>query len=1034
MNCELQTIAIKQTEPILAIPRVNISQANISQVKKPPTLVQACLKRLCQSLDDKASAKLPSTEQIQLIKMVPSQSARSMTLANGVQIIFDSRVEKDASVPTAYIELYVKTGFLAARTEAERHLAHFVEHLPFLGTESYSQKDIEEILHTHGCTIGADTNASTWTDATLFYINKMLTDDFDNIVKCMKMIYEFSCKASFAKDLVEKEWHVVNEELKMRDEVNYRSLQRIVSRIEKNPYYLERMKYELDPTDIVNRARQFYREWYQPQNMIITCVGDFTGKEEATLKTLCTLFGSIPVPEKTNTLIKQQEYECLTTEKKQASSYVVIPYPEADTASPIHVCNDQSQKYDVIRIYRQLPQPAILPPTYVKSVSFTLVDLLKNAVASMNRLYLAKPDCPSVTMKMGSMVISDCGREWAFAEVDVQSAKFKEAYRFLLQQLKRVQAHALTQSHLDYAKAQSRELRKESPDRFSNKVLGEWYRERFVQRGIVPDMQASLQIARLVIESITLAHFEKKIQDWNLFSDSAKGAFSTLVMGQKVPQGLESALKEVFENEALEPVVIEKELDLADQLSRLSVQEKDVVIELKTHVPPIESPYKNSITTLQLKNGLQVFLAPTTDEKKSVKISWTIPCPGYGDEIARHAHFIAELILNKFALTHLTLALGKYGISPPNISTPALHTSLALVLLKESNLLEGLNALAYLFEAVKKFDVSTIESYFQANLADHRKRTEQGLNNPDFYSQAFYFKRIYGHMKGQDIYDLAFIDRVTPEMCLQALQNILGDLAGVKLLVCGNFQVQPVVELVQKTMGGLQTWRRRDPAFELEAFVFPKSPFPLGATEKIPTTDTPDKARMKIVYPIPTRKYGKEDYQSGIAQKILQMILMNDLRRDNQLIYSCSSGLRWPWTKKGDHLLVIDLVTSAANQAVARKKVIEAVKKAAAVDRETCQKYLSAVQVGAKKAFDSANNKTAEWLVVCEGTLTGDGPLADAFLPPIWNKETTVDDILRILGVICDIDNKPSIEVITLPQNQAADTTRLEDVADHESS
>lgn len=84
------------------------------------------------------------------------------TLANDLKIV----VESNASVHSIAVGFFVRTG-ARDETPAVNGVSHFLEHMAFKGTEKYSADDVNRIFDE----VGADYNASTSEEVTIFYAN-----------------------------------------------------------------------------------------------------------------------------------------------------------------------------------------------------------------------------------------------------------------------------------------------------------------------------------------------------------------------------------------------------------------------------------------------------------------------------------------------------------------------------------------------------------------------------------------------------------------------------------------------------------------------------------------------------------------------------------------------------------------------------------------------------------------------------------------------------------------------------------------------
>ncbi len=125
------------------------------------------------------------------------------TLGNGLRVI----TEPIAGVRSIALGIWVGTGS-RYETDAEAGIAHFIEHLVFKGTPSYSARDIAE--HFDG--LGGEINAATGRDYTVFY-TRVLDEHLD---RAAPVLADMLQRPGFYE--LDQERQVVIEEIAMYDD------------------------------------------------------------------------------------------------------------------------------------------------------------------------------------------------------------------------------------------------------------------------------------------------------------------------------------------------------------------------------------------------------------------------------------------------------------------------------------------------------------------------------------------------------------------------------------------------------------------------------------------------------------------------------------------------------------------------------------------------------------------------------------------------------------------------------------------------
>ncbi|MEP6732369.1 MAG: insulinase family protein [bacterium] len=229
----------------------------------------------------------------------------------------------------AELRLVVNAGSIL-ETDAQRGVAHFVEHMAFNGTKHFPKADIVNFLERSGGRFGADLNAYTSFDETVYQL-QIPTDTARLVNTALDILEDWAHDITFDPVELKKERGVVIEE--------WRTGLSAETRVQNKqfPVMLHGSKYAtrlpIGTKENLERfpaalAQQFYRDWYRPELMTVVAVGDFDAKEmEASIR---ERFGRIPkstnshprsyaaVPNHDETLVS------IETDKEYPSSSVAL--------------------------------------------------------------------------------------------------------------------------------------------------------------------------------------------------------------------------------------------------------------------------------------------------------------------------------------------------------------------------------------------------------------------------------------------------------------------------------------------------------------------------------------------------------------------------------------------------------------------------------------------------------------------------------------------------------------------------------------
>ena len=113
-------------------------------------------------------------------------------LANGLRLVTVQRPHLHRAVIAAYVSVGSRH-----ETPATNGLSHFLEHMLFNGTTRFKGQDIVNFLERNGMEFGADVNASTSFDETV-YMLKISTDDKKTVETAFDILQDWTNSATIA--------------------------------------------------------------------------------------------------------------------------------------------------------------------------------------------------------------------------------------------------------------------------------------------------------------------------------------------------------------------------------------------------------------------------------------------------------------------------------------------------------------------------------------------------------------------------------------------------------------------------------------------------------------------------------------------------------------------------------------------------------------------------------------------------------------------------------------------------------------------
>ncbi|SBV31441.1 Peptidase M16-like protein [uncultured Sphingopyxis sp.] len=164
-----------------------------------------------------------------------------------------------------------------AEADDQRGLAHFLEHMAFNGSTNVPEGEMIKLLERKGLAFGADTNASTGFDETIYKLDLPNASD-DLIDTGLMLMRETASELTIDPAAVDRERGIILSERRARDTYQLRSLidqldfqmrgMTVASRI---PVGTE----QVIRTAPAARIRDLYDRYYRPERATLVMVGDF---------------------------------------------------------------------------------------------------------------------------------------------------------------------------------------------------------------------------------------------------------------------------------------------------------------------------------------------------------------------------------------------------------------------------------------------------------------------------------------------------------------------------------------------------------------------------------------------------------------------------------------------------------------------------------------------------------------------------------------------------------------------------------------
>lgn len=203
----------------------------------------------------------------------PDPAYRFGRLDNGMRYI----IRPNGTPPgQGMVQFWVDAGSIA-ENEDERGYAHFIEHMAFNGSTRVPEGEMVKLLEREGLAFGADTNASTSFDTTLYRLDLPRNDPalLDTAIMLMR---ETASELSFDPEAVEREKGILLSERRVRDTFELRNVVDNLNFLYPGSRFADRLPIgtaESLQAATAEKLRALYQRLYRPENTALIVIGDF---------------------------------------------------------------------------------------------------------------------------------------------------------------------------------------------------------------------------------------------------------------------------------------------------------------------------------------------------------------------------------------------------------------------------------------------------------------------------------------------------------------------------------------------------------------------------------------------------------------------------------------------------------------------------------------------------------------------------------------------------------------------------------------
>ena len=203
------------------------------------------------------------------------------------------------ALPARQADFYIaqKVGSILEE-DHQRGLAHFLEHMCFNGTEHFPGNSLRTYLESIGVKFGANLNAYTSVDETVYNISNVPVLRDGIIDSCLLILHDWADALTLDPKEIDKERGVIHEEWRTSMGAMMRMYEKVFPVLFKDSKYAYRLP--IGTMEVVDHfpyqaLRDYYEKWYRPDLQGIIVVGDID--PDSIERKIKEVFGPIRMPE-----------------------------------------------------------------------------------------------------------------------------------------------------------------------------------------------------------------------------------------------------------------------------------------------------------------------------------------------------------------------------------------------------------------------------------------------------------------------------------------------------------------------------------------------------------------------------------------------------------------------------------------------------------------------------------------------------------------------------------------------------------------
>ncbi len=682
----------------------------------------------------------------------------------------------------AELRLVVKAGSILENDD-QLGLAHFMEHMAFNGTKNFAKNELVSYLQSIGVKFGADLNAYTSFDETV-YILPVPTDDEKILTQSFQILEDWAHNATLNHEEIDNERGIVIEEWRTGRGASQRMRDKTFPVVLKDSRYAERLPIgtlESLENFTYESLENFYKDWYRPELMAVLAIGDFDVED-------------------IETRIKQH-FSGLSNPKqsKHREEYIIPDHEE----TLVSIASDEEASFSTIRLYikNDSKKEVTLEDYYNSLLNSFYTGMLNQRLQEITQ----QPDPPFIYASTGYSKL--LGNKSAFtAAANVKDGDLLKGLEAVLIETERVKQYGFTKPEMERFKKDYLSFFEKAyneRDKSQSRNYASEYIRNFLVNEPIPGIEFEYAFAQKYIKEI-------KLEEINALSEKYFRPDNRVIV-VNAPKRDDYLLP--TEKEILDIVNKAPQKNVSAYVDNLAEAELMTIIPQSGSVHSENKLDAIEVTEITLSNGAKVILKPT--DFKNDEIIMTAWSDGgssiYSDEDYQSAAnadaVVNECGIGNFSPTDLQkLLAGKTANARPFIGT----------------LSEGMNGscspkdietmfqLMYLYFTSPNKNEDLFHSYINKNKALYKNL----LSNPNYYFYNESNKILsQNHPRGGQFPTDEDWDKIDFDRTFEIYKERFANAADFRFVIVGNFTVDSIKPYLEKYIASLpstnstETWK-----------------------------------------------------------------------------------------------------------------------------------------------------------------------------------------------------------------------------------